>query len=1157
MDKPFYLLQYLIRPFSTGAHTPNGKTNLSQEQLFELFKEAKILALAYYTSAWKGHAEKEMQLDLISRISNDELVSLLEIKPESPDLNISRLAELLVESLMGIPIFKFQLKKELAVEVFSSVLHHFLSLYQQTLSTEEAPGETKNIIQDAHVEVEGSLHLGDNIVQKHIYYNQPGFDGIIKLTELDKIRMELSGPLRYRDYLYGKVLPYRSRTEFKKVNPNAQAFLTESDILDKLLSPFTSGDYFEGAIIFGEGGIGKTRLMLELGRLALNRGWEVLIIMKEVKNLGILNEHLEKDKKYLLIFDYIEESQSFTLDLREKVTVVKEQNLKLLGNCRNTYLQSSNFPSTDFFLKVHLDRANDWELKYEAHVNRSILKGLDTLSLEDGKLQKIKPSFAVFLRYWADSDRSEGLQGSGEFRGWLKRRMELSFRLDDFSKLPKEVIYILVCLPIGKQEEGIKIEQDYSHIIEKLLADGWIDDTILEISNNHDTIADELLMLHLKGTTLGSFQRRIASLLAFSAEYGKIDNWLRAFERVMDQLSQPQLNLIVQTIDKRAHLWMDQTEKLGVTPLLNETQWIQLFHKHQELFNHFVASPGFAKPLSYALNQLNKKEEDQKSIALAMKILQRWLAANRLQEIKLNYSSRILSTAINLNGWELMKNYVHQYVNVPFLPDRASYVLAAWLNAGGEIASLEPMIWAYFEERATWVEAQFVFSAWADAGGELEKVKAYFKQFLEQHLEMPTVGIVLQKWLEKETQVDWLQPSILKYWQNHQEQPESRFVLEKFLEKTSNLTELENLVKAYLDRYATALETQFLFRAWIKNGGTPRVIQAYLKEHLELYASSKTARFVIQDWIEFADNPFFISPYLDQFFRKNPTLEEGRFVLQAWLNAGNDPLTIEDYVLISLDNYKRREEAKYLLFPAIQHGFTIKKLEPSLLDWFTHFGQTADSWNFLHLLLDKLDQPSELSSYVEKVYTAWEAEKQAFAFLRNWLDRNWPLEPLRFVLARWLLAFGQTSQGLTLIQHWIRAENQLDELEEFFSIWLKNNQEATGIHYVIQTWWEAGGRFLVIRDPILDWLNRFCQRKEANFILELWLKSEEEPTLVGDHLSGWLENNFTQTYAHITIEYWLDAGGDPNLVRLYAEKWLETHGDRYNGRRLRKLLQLQ
>ena len=133
----------------------------------------------------------------------------------------------------------------------------------------------------------------------------------------------------FRDFLKSQYLPYYSREKFHhKHIPNKKKddFLTEGDMLD-----FIEKDTCYGLIIHGQGGIGKTRLMTELGIRLLDKDYIGIIVTTNFKDFDGLMDYINLDpqKKYLLLFDYIEmqtgvfsETATFTINNRlQKVNI--------------------------------------------------------------------------------------------------------------------------------------------------------------------------------------------------------------------------------------------------------------------------------------------------------------------------------------------------------------------------------------------------------------------------------------------------------------------------------------------------------------------------------------------------------------------------------------------------------------------------------------------------------------------------------------------------------------------------------------------------------------------------------------------------------------------------------------------------------------------
>ena len=93
-----------------------------------------------------------------------------------------------------------------------------------------------------------------------------------------KIEKVSPAKIKYQDFLQSNNLPYFSRDSFYSTTEVSENFITESFIFKNLLD----SESFEGGVIFGEGGIGKTRLMFEIGQMAMVRGWIVIHVKPEV-----------------------------------------------------------------------------------------------------------------------------------------------------------------------------------------------------------------------------------------------------------------------------------------------------------------------------------------------------------------------------------------------------------------------------------------------------------------------------------------------------------------------------------------------------------------------------------------------------------------------------------------------------------------------------------------------------------------------------------------------------------------------------------------------------------------------------------------------------------------------------------------------------------
>ena len=170
-----------------------------------------------------------------------------------------------------------------------------------------------------------------------------------------------------------------------------------------------------------------------------------------VEDVEALAAYLKRGRKYVLLFDYIEESKGFNSDLPSILADKSGALVRVIANCRYTYTASSNFPAVLTFLQVHLDKGDEYQKKYEEAVIQHIIHEVQ-IDLGKDRLQfhLIKPSFAVFLRFlWYNNtiDLSSDIREVNDFKSWIKKRLRLTLGLEDFSLLDWEVIYSLTLMP--------------------------------------------------------------------------------------------------------------------------------------------------------------------------------------------------------------------------------------------------------------------------------------------------------------------------------------------------------------------------------------------------------------------------------------------------------------------------------------------------------------------------------------------------------------------------------------------------------------------------------------------------------------------------------------------------------------------------------------
>ncbi|MEM9897422.1 MAG: hypothetical protein AAF789_13735, partial [Bacteroidota bacterium] len=173
------------------------------------------------------------------------------------------------------------------------------------------------------------LHYEDNRI---FVTNSEGKKNI----QAQPIQEVLSGKIderkiTYQDFLKQGLLPYVHRSVFKSWKNYPDIFIDENDILKGIEERL-------GSVIMGKGGMGKTRTMYEVALKAQKHGWQTLVVRPTFTEADRMMEMLSKaNQRYLLVFDYIEESAGFGEVVKYLIDQRHRTHIRVLANCRNSY----------------------------------------------------------------------------------------------------------------------------------------------------------------------------------------------------------------------------------------------------------------------------------------------------------------------------------------------------------------------------------------------------------------------------------------------------------------------------------------------------------------------------------------------------------------------------------------------------------------------------------------------------------------------------------------------------------------------------------------------------------------------------------------------------------------------------------------------------
>ena len=311
-------------------------------------------------------------------------------------------------------------------------------------------------------------------------------------------------PTRFQSFLTSNKLPFYSRREHIDRFPESHVGVEDEQALLDLLSE----SEYDGLIISGGGGLGKTRLMLELGLLAEASGWLVGRVSRtfSIQSLSQIAKGLSPDQPALVLIDYIEVLDNFTL-LLERIRELNESErntrIHYIATCRTSYFwsirQQKGYYHVDLSPKPS-QAAFQWFEEYREHTVEHILNegGIKVSAQMEAACKRLPflAVFAYYLSHFSEKDQQARLMEEGDFSSWIAGHIEQIFvkELDD--RFRADLAGLFASLPFSESYTEQLSDAKYDQL-EKLLKDEWIEERAEEgetmLYAVHDALADQIV----------------------------------------------------------------------------------------------------------------------------------------------------------------------------------------------------------------------------------------------------------------------------------------------------------------------------------------------------------------------------------------------------------------------------------------------------------------------------------------------------------------------------------------------------------------------------------------------------------------------------------------------------------------------------------------
>ena len=1052
-------------------------------------------------------------------------------------------------------------------------------------------------------------HLGDIIVEVHDWnYIEGQLPAFLRFrwflqerpAGLRLLATEDESATGFRAWLRNSTLPFYSRAQHFLVDPAPPG----GDLLDEkaLLSALSIDTGTLGLVLVGRGGVGKTRLALEIGHTAIADGWTVWVVRRRLKpeTIDQLAARMDVDTRVLLIFDYVETHPEFTNVIQHLADIVDDTDhcLRYIATCRSSYYNAIKGAERQHVVAISAAKSTteEWQSRYSRATVAHILNHAG-IPINEQNIRACHdlPVLAAFLHWLHFRGRTEELKtllGEEDFGRWVIHRVQLSF---PERRLDHSLARLIALFPIPAVGRSA-LTEDERELFYCLEQDGWIeradDPTAGAVAwqTAHDVLADRVALEWLQTIGPAAYEW-CAELLGEAIRFHALPSALRSLQRLAEYLSIGETEwetLLVTEIRKAQDEWRPLRVALLCTSLLSAPSRARLLALVPDVF----AGAEVDADLQSALGDLLRHLVETKSVAslgvLERKTLfdwvhraiphQRGLPFLRAWAVRvapevfqaetlafLEARADNLSTQYVLDAWiyagletDLIANAVREWCFSHANKKWFSFLAEAWLSGGGSRSTIQPFLPVWFAQFLPTLLASFVFSSWLEHANAPEVVRDAVATWLATELgKSPEASHVLGRWLEhanepgmvKDAVTTWLATELGK-------SPEARFVLGPWLEHANEPGTVKDAVTSWLaTEHGKSLEASHVLGSWLEHAHAPQVVRDAVITWLATeHGKSPEARFVLGRWLEHANEPGMVkdavSSWLATEHGKSP---EARFVLGPWLEHANEPGMVKDVVTSWLaTEHGKSLEASHVLGPWLEHANAPQVVRDAVITWLaTEHGKSLEASHVLGPWLEHAHAPQVVRDAVI-TWLATEHGKSAEAefVLAAWLKHANEPGMVKDAVSSWLA----TEHGISLaaqfiLSAWLDYAKQPEMVKDAVTTWLATEHgKSMEASFVLRRWLKHANAPAVVKDAVITWLaTEHGKSREAGFVLGPWLKHANEPGVVMDAMITWLATEHGKSReAAFVLSACLQVNAGGAEVKNAVIQWCDLHANGFH-----------
>jgi hypothetical protein len=915
-------------------------------------------------------------------------------------------------------------------------------------------------------------------------------------------------------YLRSENLSYYSRRDHiaHSPPPTETAIQDENSLLARLET-----DDVAGLIITGRAGVGKTRLMLELGRRAIALGWTVMTVRRiERDALRQFAEQVGQDTRILLLFDYIEKREGFD-DLIEELLSLNQTycfRLRFLASCRPSHYQAVQKVERHERVNLSPPEGQSEQVWFHNYQNAIVQRMLEQSGLPVSEacvaLCHATPVLAVFLAYLQKhgrkTDLAELLQ-ERDFGQWLTGRLA-----HHSPEAMQELAKLTALFPLPNSVASSFENATHKRLFGWLAQDGWIERLDLDEDEPpqwqtiHDVFADRILLSHVSELGVAG-DLFFHDLLRVAAEHQSLQSAIFSIQRVCDQ---PPLNTInwpeifAARIHDNTAAWRTARFTLLRSDILKPYERVWLLDRCKDLWAGAENELEFQNAIGWIIRRLAKDQDPPLNSELRS-VLGIWI--DRVSPI-VDRANFFLTWALRYAPETARKPALQWIQNRPRL-FQTHFLIVAWLKCGLPPSEIQEALVEWCRKHGNTFEFSFVGAAWLEAKASKSFIQNFVSQWLAENVKSPRAHFLLTAWLAQTGDTDTVR-SILGEWLIcNKSHPQAGWVLSAWLRAAGEKEYIADALAHWFVQHGSSLLAARVYKVWLRAGGSKAILNLGIIQWLESHEGNPRTRKALSRWLKSGGKPSEVRRFLITWAQRNGANYNADFVYRDWLVFGGD----------------------------------IDTIKPYLANWLAKHGNGVDSsfvyQSWLKAGGDRLFVQSQIQNWLKLFF----ADENARFVCSAWLDADGELDLVRKAMMFRFQQHATDSDTQFEYRAWLDGGGSTQDVSLFIARWITANQITFDARFVYKSWLETGGDKSLVRQPILAWLRIHGLTYEASFVYPAWLKAGGEVDLVSGFLKNWFKYHAKIEEASFIYELWLVRGGDKSLVRPYIRDWLAMHGE--------------